>query len=339
MERDRWRRLTTRAAAQYGLLAADDLRASGVRPHARDNLIRSGRVERHRPGIYRVVGSAPSWEQEVMAACLATGTPGAASHRTAARLWELEGFGDEAVETIVLRGLRRPRWPGVEVHRTRCVDLADLGRHRRGIPVVSVGLCLHQLAGSVHAARVEQAADDALRRRLVTVRDVRSVIERYRGRGRAGVPVLEDIVAFRERAGRPLGSRPEQELVRLLRRHGLPEPVAQYEVVLDGHRHFVDLAYPEARLAIEYDGEGHHFTRRAFHADPLRRNRFEAAGWTYLVVTSRGMRAPNDLLRQVRRVLTERGRTAASSCWGPPPAPGAGLGTQDGITPPRAARR
>jgi very-short-patch-repair endonuclease len=65
----------------------------------------------------------------------------------------------------------------------------------------------------------------------------------------------------------------------VLVRAGLPSPVAQFRVFdEEGFVARVDFAYPELRIAIEYDGLGHG-ERRAFLSDRRRLNRLVAAGW------------------------------------------------------------
>jgi very-short-patch-repair endonuclease len=64
---------------------------------------------------------------------------------------------------------------------------------------------------------------------------------------------------------------------------GLPRPVCQYEV-FDANGEFVarlDLAYPDRKLAIEYEGD-HHRERSAFQRDLRRMNRLRTLGWTVL---------------------------------------------------------
>ena len=247
-----------------------------------------------------------------MAATLASGPPGVASHRTAARSWALEGMEDDVIEVLVLRGAKRPRWDGVVAHRTQWVDVADVSGQRCGIRVVSVGLCLLQLAGSVHPHRVEQALDDPPS--VGGWSPFPACVPPSTATGYGASPASPCSTSWSSSGSAPVGRSarcPEQDLIRLLRAHGFPEPTTQHEVVLDGHRHYVDVAYPEALLAIEYDGEQYHRTRRAFHADPLRRNRFEAAGWTYLVVTARSLRDPGELLAQLRLILAQSGGRAA----------------------------
>jgi hypothetical protein len=77
---------------------------------------------------------------------------------------------------------------------------------------------------------------------------------------------------------------PQESRLRLiLIAGGLPRPVCQYEV-RDPAGMFVarlDLAYPEQRLGIEYEGD-HHRGRGAFQHDMRRINRLRACGWTVL---------------------------------------------------------
>lgn len=67
---------------------------------------------------------------------------------------------------------------------------------------------------------------------------------------------------------------------------GLPAPTPQHVVL--HHGFFVarlDLAWPDVRLAVEYDGS-HHLDRPQWVADLRRRERLEAAGWTVVVLTA-----------------------------------------------------
>jgi hypothetical protein len=77
---------------------------------------------------------------------------------------------------------------------------------------------------------------------------------------------------------------PQESRLRLvLIAGGLPRPVCQHEVY-DGSGAFVarlDLAYPDLKLAIEYEGD-HHRGREVFQRDLRRINRLRALGWTVL---------------------------------------------------------
>lgn len=63
---------------------------------------------------------------------------------------------------------------------------------------------------------------------------------------------------------------------------GLPPPACQYPV--SGGRYRLDLAWPESRVAAEYDGAVHD-GRAASRADRARHNALRAAGWRVFVCT------------------------------------------------------
>ncbi|GAB3312973.1 hypothetical protein GCM10027451_26460 [Geodermatophilus aquaeductus] len=101
-----------------------------------------------------------------------------------------------------------------------------------------------------------------------------------------------------------LAESPQETRLRLLLvRSGLPAPVAQH-VVRDGGRFVarVDLAWPEHRIAIEYDGAWHGDPAQ-FRADRRRLNRLTAAGWRVVFVTATDLHRPDALVARLRRLL------------------------------------
>jgi very-short-patch-repair endonuclease len=86
---------------------------------------------------------------------------------------------------------------------------------------------------------------------------------------------------------------------------GLPTPVPQH-VVLDAAGRFVarlDLAYPEDRLGIGYDGD-HHRERSTWTADLQRHNRLRLLGWTVLRFSAADVLGnPDKVLAQIRAAL------------------------------------
>ena len=82
---------------------------------------------------------------------------------------------------------------------------------------------------------------------------------------------------------------------------GLPAPVPQL-VVVDERGRFVarvDLAWPRARLVLEYDGD-HHREHATWVRDLRRREELERLGWTVLVMTAGDvMRTPDRLVARV----------------------------------------
>lgn len=84
---------------------------------------------------------------------------------------------------------------------------------------------------------------------------------------------------------------------------GLPPPVPQFEV-RDRGRFVarVDLAYPEAKLAIEYDGRWHGATGQ-LGRDRRRLNALVAAGWRVIHVTAADLHHLEEVIAAIRAAL------------------------------------
>jgi very-short-patch-repair endonuclease len=91
---------------------------------------------------------------------------------------------------------------------------------------------------------------------------------------------------------------------------GLPKPEVQWDIRdATGFVARVDLAYPQWRIAIEYDGVWHAGADQ-LHPDRRRLNRLQAAGWTVLHVTSTRLRNDLDgLLNEIAGMIHLRSRT------------------------------
>ncbi len=87
----------------------------------------------------------------------------------------------------------------------------------------------------------------------------------------------------------------------------LPIPVGQYEV-WDGRRFVarLDLAWPEWKVAVEYDGWDHTLEDRRGR-DVERIDALRRLGWVVITVTARQYRTPGWIERRVREALAERG--------------------------------
>lgn len=95
---------------------------------------------------------------------------------------------------------------------------------------------------------------------------------------RIGAALLDDVEPLAES---PMESRTRLAIVQA----GLPRPLAQYDVRAPSGVFVarVDLAYPDLRIAIEYDGAWHWKQRRD---DDRRRDALRALGWTVLVYSA-----------------------------------------------------
>jgi very-short-patch-repair endonuclease len=93
-------------------------------------------------------------------------------------------------------------------------------------------------------------------------------------------------------------------LVRALVAAGLPPPVKQYEVWVDGvFFGRIDLAFPAIKLGIELDSFRWHAGRRPFRDDRQRANRLAAAGWMLLRATTEDAQDPRELVAHAESIF------------------------------------
>jgi hypothetical protein len=283
------RALAAVAARQHGVVSLDQAVAAGVPPQMIRRQVRGGRWRRLHRGVYAVAGAPASPRQPVVAACLAAGEGAVASHATAAQVWELLVPAGDAVDVLTHPG-RRVRLAGVRHHRSAHLPVDDLG-WRRDVPVTSVARTLVDCAPQLPGPRLGAAVDDALRRDVLRFDRLVACVERLEpSRGRLLQP-LRDVIAHRRGRG-PGGSAGEAWVLDTIVGAGLPEPVQQHPIVVGGRRRFVDLAYPERRIAIEFDGfDVHQRMRSRFVDDRVRQNDLVLAQWTVLRFTGASTRA------------------------------------------------
>jgi very-short-patch-repair endonuclease len=102
----------------------------------------------------------------------------------------------------------------------------------------------------------------------------------------------------------------ETRLRMLLVLAGLPEPQVNLRLRDEHGTVFLrlDLAYPEVRVAVEYDGRQHAERAEQWQRDLDRREDLDADRWRLIVVTSKGIyREPERTLQRVWSALAERG--------------------------------
>lgn len=294
-------RIARRAERTHGVFTREAAVACGFTPDGVQHRLKTGRWVRVHRGVYRVNGAPATSRQRIMAAVLAGGRGSRASHRSAGELFDLDRVPTGHVEIVVPKG-RRVRIPGVTVHHAT-IEQRDRATVD-GIPVTTPSRTIIDLAAVVERDDLEDALDDAIRRRLVDPRALQARLERMSRRGRPGSGALLLLVATRTRRNVP-GSRWESVVRRAIVRGGLPEPVRQFEVH-DGAGRFVarpDLAYPHARVYIEYDGRGHADPRRRAR-DLARQNRLSELGWRPLVFHDADLHgAASAIARKVRNAL------------------------------------
>lgn len=293
--------LTALAERQHGLVSRVQA-LEHLSRGALDRRIESGRTEVMRSGVYRIAGTPRSWEQALHAAVLAGGLETVASHRAAAGLWELAGFGrGDGIEITSPRD-RRVRLEGVRAHQSTVLGDRHITTRSR-VPVTTVARTLCDLTAVAQMGEIARALDDALRRRITTLPQLQLVFDDLATKGRRRSRVMHILLAERADGIEPGESAPEQRVARWLVAAGLPRPVQQHRIELGRRAARIDLAYPKALVAIEYDGWDYHRTRTAFDRDRARANELEVLGWVVLRFTSTSSRA--DVVALTRAALDQ----------------------------------
>jgi very-short-patch-repair endonuclease len=268
-------------AVDERLLTPDQLRSSAWR-----RLFRGVYVHRDVPVTHALRASAAC---VLLPAAVVTG-------RSAAVLWgvDLAGPTDD-VEVTVPSSAHPTRLPGLRVRRS---DLLRAHRGRRGgVPVTTAEATAVRLAQLLEGDSAVVAVDQMVAAGVVDLPAVRGLAAAWSGPGSARarrVCALADGLA---------DSPQETRLRLLLWRSALPAPVAQYRV-RDGGRVVarVDFAWPEQKIALEYDGLWHGEPGQ-FAKDRRRLNGLTAAGWRVIFVTAADLRDPASLLARLAAAI------------------------------------
>jgi len=273
------------ARNQHGLVTTAQL-TTILRPGQVRHRIDTGRLERVHTGVLRVTGAPETWEQGLLAATLASGTGAVASHRSAAHLWNLAGFWEAPPLEITTPSRRRTRLREVVVHDSEVLDGIHVDRRRR-VPVTSVARTLCDLTACCWPYEVGRALDDALRRKLTSLRRVHAAFDDLTTRGRRRSTVMRELLNERGPRFHAGGSDPEVRMIHAVVAAGLPTPVQQYRIELNGKAYRLDGAFPAYRVGLEYEGFDFHISRTAFDHRYERDRAFRLAGWLLVYVTSR----------------------------------------------------
>lgn len=271
-------RLAAIAAMHHGVFTTDHARQAGFSPDEIHRRLAAGVwVDVHR-GVYRSASLPLPWQGKLLAACWAGGFRAYASHRSAAAMWQLPGGRQDLIEITCPRW-RRARHPTLVTHETKAFHRIDI-RLETNVPVTTPARTLLDLGAVCSPTIVELAADRALNRGLTTREEIDRVLMRLGRSGRNGAGVLRSIV---RRRGSTLGkpeSPMETRVLQVLRRAGLPAPELQYEIRENGHLIArADAAYPQWRIAIEYDSDEFHTGVEQRRHDSTRRNALLRADW------------------------------------------------------------
>lgn len=301
--------LTQLAEEQHGVFTLAQARAAGVTTKALVGRERAGVLERVYHSVFRFRAAPFSWHARLLSAVWAGGPRGVASHRSAAALWGLAGGRSDLLELTCPRW-RRGRHAGLVVHESKLWNPGDL-TVVDAVPVTSPELTLMHLGAVCSPNTVELAYERAKDSGLVTWDSCDALVWRYSRQGRNGVGVLREVLARRDPSQRPTQSEMETRMLQFVRRFGLPEPVTQYEVRDPATGRLlgrVDLAWPAARLAVEYQSDAYHSTDLERAADRRRLHGLRMASWDVVEVTASDLRLrKHEVFEAIRVPLVRAG--------------------------------
>lgn len=128
------------------------------------------------------------------------------------------------------------------------------------------------------------------------------------GRRFPGIRKCRDALPFLRQ---PLDSSMEMRCVLVLLRYGLLLPETGYPIWVEelGMTVIVDMAYPEQRVIIEYDGDAHRWDRRQYHWDERKRSALRSSGYRIVVVFSNTFADENAMRAFAQEVAAALGQT------------------------------
>ena len=239
----------------------------------------------------------------------------AASHASAFLLWEFPGFLPGSDEPLL--HISRPdtvaimRRPGVKGHRGQF--FADEIENLAGLLVTSRVRTWLDCARKMSIEELTVVADHLLRiprtgfegrsEPYATREALEDMLDRHKG-----TPGIRKARVALERARVGSDSAPETRLRLALEDAGLPEPLLNLPTELGaGVVRQPDLGYPEQKVAVEYDGDGHSEAGQIIR-DITREEDFVRAGWILVRISKRHMeRDARPATAKIRSALLSRG--------------------------------
>jgi hypothetical protein len=282
------------AERQDGVVSVGHARRTGLSPGQIGRRRATGRYRRCRRGVLQIAGVPPTWRQAIRIASIAAGALAVVSHASAVQLYGLEmprsvhprWRRDDAFIELSAPIPRHIRLEGVRGHRSGKWDERDL-RTRVSMTVTSPVRTVIDLSARLGVDGTGRLVDDMLRRKLLTVAQLRERIADLRPAPGRSMRVLRTVVAAREDAYDPGESTLEARIRRVIRRKRFPEPVGQHWVRDGAFDVRLDFAYPDVKVYLEGDSFGWHRFASDLDHDVRKRNGLVQRGWVGLHFTAR----------------------------------------------------
>ncbi len=283
--------------AQGGVATHQQLRAHLTRRGLEQRRDR-GDVERIWPGVYSL--PEPDLFTRLRGIDLSAGVTVPACLGTAAAL---HGFDTEdVVEIHVLNPHGHQLRPaeGLVIHRRNGAPLCLVD----GRPVTTPPWTCVEVARALRRPRALATLDAALSRGVCTREELWRAARRQSGR--RGIVAVRELIPLAD----GLAESPMESEARLaMLDGGLPAPVLQYEIVDANYRRWrVDFAWPDLRVAAEYEGVDWHSSLAAWRRDRERYAALQQVGWNVVPILADDVRRrPGDMVRRINAQLERAG--------------------------------
>jgi hypothetical protein len=257
------------------------------------SLVRSGALVRVCRGVY---APSPADALARLAAIdLLTGKPIVACMGTAAAL---HGFDTEHDQRIHMLdpGVRIRPDAGLIVHQRIGAPLRRVSGRLATTPAWTAV----EVARTLPRPRALATLDAALHVEACSLAELDAAVQEQKGR--RGIVAVRELLAHADgRAESPM----ESEMRLVFIDWGVPAAELQYEIVdRTGRTWRVDFAWPDAKVAAEYDSVEWHANADAFRHDRIKTARLQECGWVSIpAVVDDIRRYPHDLALRVMRHL------------------------------------
>jgi len=306
------RAVVRRATAQHSVITRRQAGEVGFDRRRVATALRDGWLGEPVAGVLTLADITPTWHQQVMVVVLASGAHGVASHRTAARLHELDGFETPRNATIEVSAPRSARLrPGVSsaLHHVTPLETLDLTTIQ-GIPCTGLRRTLVDLGSVVRDPNRVRRALTSARRKGVNLELLLADAERLHRPGQAGTGVLIRLLHSIPWEG-TLPATWFEELIGLcLADPSLPQIVAQYPIVNE-HGQIVartDLGIPSVKLGLEAHSRRFHFGPDSEALDEDRDIAAALCGWELTYLGWYATKRPTEVLSIVKALVETRHR-------------------------------
>ncbi|MEY2468005.1 MAG: hypothetical protein QOF21_703 [Actinomycetota bacterium] len=275
--------------------------------------IARGQFEKVHRGLFRVAGAPRTAKQDVLLVAMAR--DGVAGLRSCAALNDVDGFTLDRPEILRLSTSHPTASVGgikARLHRTNFLPPHHV-TEIDGIPTTTLARALCDLSSVYSLARLERIVDGCKRRRLVEYDELAVCRNELRARGRRRTTVLDELLLSRVASFNPGDSDPEVKLYTWLVDADIPV-VQQHRVIVNGTVRWLDLAVPESKVAIEYQGIDAHATHGAVVNDSEKVTELQLAGWFVALITKKTTKF--EAIRQVRDGIDQQAARGLAATFG-----------------------